>query len=270
MRRLLLLLLCLALVGCGDSIKDEQTIDADANAITAAAERTTEQGTARVTVAGDLEVSGVTGTQTGEGVTDFDNGSSYVKTTVKIADQSFAGEAIILDSAMYLKLPAEISGLPEGKEWSKVDLDEALGGGEAFSSATSADPAQYLKLLQGSGDIKTAGTQSIGGRRTTHYTATINYAELAKSGPENVRDLAKQSLRFSATPTVPTEVWVDDSGLIRRQRIAIETKSIGASPAQKQDITIDYEEYGVDVEVNRPPDDIVLDVTEQVKDQLDG
>ena len=66
------------------------------------------------------------------------------------------------------------------------------------------------------------------------------------------------------------DVWIDDSGLIRRQQLPIETKSVGGAPAQKQDLIMDYVEYGVDTSaIQAPSDDITVDITEQVKDQLD-
>src|SRR4051794_16918486 len=120
MRRILVLVACLALVGCGDSITDEQTIDADANAITAAAEKTAEQDSARVKLHGTVEVNGVEGTSTGEGVVDFKNTASSITTTADIAGQSIDVQAVLKDGAMYMKLPPQAAtGLPAGKEWAK-------------------------------------------------------------------------------------------------------------------------------------------------------
>jgi hypothetical protein len=270
-RRILALLACLALVGCGDAVEKEQTIDADANAISAAAERSSEQDSARVTILGTLQVNGVDGISKGEGLVDFEHVASSMSTEVKIAGQTITARAVLADGSLYMKLPPQASAaLPAGKQWAKIDLGEALGAGDVLSPGTVTDPASYLKLLQGSGDVRTAGTETIAGRRTTHYTATIDYRELADSGPDDVRELAEQSLRFSVHPTLKLDVWVDGAGLIRRQVFPIETKPINGAPGQKQTLMIDYVEYGVDTSsIQAPPADITQDITDEVKDRLE-
>lgn len=258
MRFLLILLACVALVGCGDAVTDGQKIDNDANAITAAAEKTTEQDTVRIKLSGTAEVNGQAAETSGEGIVDLKRGASAVTTQATVGENQSESEAILLDGFMYLR---------QGGQWGKINFDKVVGGGLA-DAINSASPTQYLDLLEGSGDVRTAGTEPIDGRRTTHYTATLDYEQLAESGPEAIRGVAKKSLEFSASPTVPVEVWIDDSGLIRRQRLVFETKAVGSAPAQKQDVTIDYVEYGVDASgISAPPD--AIDLTDQVLEGLD-
>lgn len=176
-------------------------------------------------------------------------------------------------ATMYMRFPRALAqGLPEGKSWIKLDLDRALGG-KSFSSAMAAgaDPSQYLRLLAATGDTKSVGTEPVGARRTTHYTATIDYREVAKSGPGNLRALARQSLRFIKDPVTKFDVWIDGAGLVRRQRFHVETKPVGQSPAQDQDISIELPEYGVDTRSIAVPDAAqTYDATNVAKDALGG
>ncbi len=275
MRRSLPLVLSAALVaGCGSSsAPGERSVDPTRNALAAAAQKTTREKSAKMTITGTIEASGQKGTQTGTGIVDFAGGASQITSRVKVAGQQLKVEAVVSKATLYLKPPAQIAArLPAGKRWVKLDFDKALGD-NSFSSATSggSDPSQYLQLLQGSAQVKKLGSEQIAGRSTTHYSAVIDYRKVAKDGPQKLRGIAKQSLRFSARPTAPVDVWVDDQGLVRQEKLRIETKPVGQSPAQKQDLTIGFPKYGVDTSAIKVPSNAeTLDATGQARSALGG
>jgi len=274
MRRVPLLLLCLCLpaivAGCGGA-DEERSVTPTENAVAAAAQKSSAQESARVTMTGRVEVAGQQGTYTGGGVLDFKPPRAKLGLDMQMAGQSFHLDEVLEGATIYMKLPESASGaLPDGKTWTKVDLDEALDSDVSGAISAGMDPGQYLRLLAASGGVREVGEQSVGGRRTTHYTATIDYRELAESGPEALRDVARLSLKFSATPTTPVDVWIDEQGLIRRQKLRIETKAVGPSPAQKQQLQIDLPEYGVDTAgIVAPRESDTYDATDTAKSALD-
>ena len=268
MRLVALLLSAVLLVGCGSS-GDEAEVGPNQNALAKAASRTQDQHSAHMTISGKSEVAGQEADSTGSGVVDFDQGESSLTTEAA----GIQIQAVLADATMYMRFPAELSRLPDGKEWAKIDLDGVLGG-SAFSDALGgggSNPAQYLQQLAISSGVKQVGKEQVAGHPTTHYRAVVDYRDIIENGPESQREIAEKSLEFSAQPTVPVEVWIDDDGLIRRQRLQFETKPIGQVPSQKQDLTIIYDEFGVDTSsIKKPSDGVTEDITEQTKAALGG
>lgn len=266
MRRPVLIAIVAALLaGCGD---EERPVSPVEDALTDAVAATSAEESASLTVSGTIEVAGETGTYDGEGVIRFRPPAAGITLSVQIAGEEVEVESRQIGAVSYIRT-GEAAPLPGGKEWLKLDLGAALGpeAGNALSSGTN--PTQYLELLRGSGTVSEEGTEEIDGRDTTHYAATIDYEELADSDDEGLRALAEQSLRFSAIDTVPVEVWVDGEGLIRRQRIQLETKELNGTPGQKQDITIELGEYGVPLTgIEAPPEGDVYDGTDAAAEAL--
>jgi LppX/LprAFG-like lipoprotein len=166
---------------------------------------------------------------------------------------------------MYMKLPKEaMAGVPGGKSWIKLDLDKASGGAISGAMNASQDPSSQLKLLSALSDAKEVGKEKVGGEETTHYHGELDYQQVAKSGPQELRKAAELALKVMENTTVPVDVWVDDQGRVRQQRLELNTKAVSGSPAQKQTMTIGYSDFGVDASsIKAPSDSDAYDATAQ-------
>jgi LppX_LprAFG lipoprotein len=172
---------------------------------------------------------------------------------------------------MYMKLPKEaMAGIPGGKSWIKLDLDKASGGALSGAMNASQDPASQLKLLSALAGVKEVGKEKIGGDQTTHYHGELDYNQVAKSGPQELRKAAELALKVMDDPKIPVDVWIDDAGRVRQQRLELNTKAISGSPAQKQTMTIGYSDFGVDASgIKAPPDSDAYDATEETAQAME-
>lgn len=124
-----------------------------------------------------------------------------------------------------------------------------LGGSVPFAT----DPSALLDLVTKAGaSVERVGTERIDGDDTTHYVARMRLDDaIAKLGPEaqaRVQSLLASVADPSARQTVPVDVWVGSSGLVRR----IVVGSAPDSPAAAQ-LRVDYLDSGSPVDITPPP-----------------
>jgi hypothetical protein len=163
----------------------------------------------------------------------------------------------------YMKFPSSLSAqLPVGKRWVRFDLAK-LGKEQGIDfqqllQLGSADPSQALQLLQAaSPDFHEVGREEVRGTPTTHYAGTVDFSKLAISGPPVLRQSYRRIIELSGQGELPVDVWIDEDGLTRRIRYVQDLPG-GATMEQTQD----YYDFGVDVNVEPPPANEVLDITQ--------
>jgi len=169
---------------------------------------------------------------------------------------------------IWMRMPAFESELPEGKEWIRIDMQEAseeLGVDIAQFPQASNDPTKALEYMRAAGDVEEEGEEDVRGVPTTHYSATVdirNYPELA---PEAERAEARESIdrlvELAGQSEFDSEVWIDDRDLVRRMRMEMPMEMPGVG---RIEMVIDYElfDFGIDVDVEPPPSEDVLDYTD--------
>src|SRR5215468_3391771 len=113
--------------------------------------------------------------------------------------------------------------LPHGKSWIGVRVGDSARLGAALLGpfGGSANPADLLASLKAeSKSVTKLGTAVIRGVQVTHYRVEIDPARAASRAQRRDRagmsDLAK---RLSKA-TIPADVWVDQSNLVRRLRVS--------------------------------------------------
>ena len=113
-------------------------------------------------------------------------------------------------------------------------------------SASSGDPAQMLTYLNAASDsIHRVGTQTVRGVATTRYHVVLDLFKVAAQAPAAqqaaVRRTFAHEVKLLGTHTMPIDVWIDSSGLVRREQIAIPLKApsipAGASMAMTSTCT---------------------------------
>jgi hypothetical protein len=277
MRRVALLLAALlVLPGCGggDSVA--------ADPVAEAATKTTEAGSSRIEFTMAMEAEGRSFTMRGDGV--FDYTSPRGRMTLDLGDLSeVAGGALgngrlelVLDgSAYYMKFPEAMQLV--GKRWLKIDLEEVgdlTGADLGALQQANQNPAQLMQFLRGaSDDIEELGKEEVRGVETTHYRATVDLDEAGEQGAEigEFSDEMREQLQAeiermrgqTGLETLPVDVWLDEDKLLRRMKMdlnfAVEGDQVG------MDMTMDFFDFGVDVDVAPPPADQTIDITELAK-----
>lgn len=282
MRRLLLLLFALVLVlaGCNSgtgSEGGEDTADAPADAaegdaggagefqerLLAAQEATTAAGSAAFTLTQDI------GGQTieGEGAAEFESQKARVSLTAPSGQGGPPQEiTTIIDGTMlYVMAP----GAPT--PWVRIDLENLPeGAGLGGLQDLSNDPSAQIAFLKAAEDVEELGTEQVQGVETTHYSFTVNLAAAAEGLDEDTRAFLDQQRQALGTDRLPAEVWIDEDDLLRRQAYTISIpQPPGGSEApsgapQELSTTIEYTDYGVDVDVAPPPEDEITDLAELI------
>jgi hypothetical protein len=272
MRRLTvttLVVAALAAAGCGAEDTARDAVDPVAEA----AERTAATGGARFE--GDIVYSfdGQRIPSTLTGVVDFENERS--RTLMRFEafgakaerEAGFPDERIRDGLTIYLTTPLLRDEIDE--HWAKVDLeglDEHGVDTELLGSWDESDPRSLLRLLEAAGGAKAAGRERIGGEPATRYDARVSlrrFAELATedADPELRARLVEALTRQMGSDTVATSVWLDEDGLIVRERIdmtlAIEGERLDAS------VRIRFSDFGDGYEVAVPDEGDVRDVTRE-------
>jgi hypothetical protein len=165
----------------------------------------------------------------------------------------------------YIHFRAISENLPEGKAWIRSDGESVKVDGFEFGEledVASADPRQLLEMLEAvGGEVETVGVEELRGTETTHYRATIDPAEYAKTAtPEERADLGPLVEPLQAgVGEVPVDVWLDADGLVRKLSIEISAEEQGE--AGSASVSFELWDYGEDVEIELPPADAVVDAS---------
>ena len=267
----ILLLLVAAACGGGSSTAQaptgtEPSSSSAQQAVLEAGAKTQAEQSARISFSGTITGGGADGTISGEG--EFSGRQGRMTMDMSgLAGGQIAGEMeMIFDELLiYMKFPSEImQGIPGGKEWIKVDL-AMMGEQDAFDlqqimQLSGTDPSQSLDLLRAAGtDFREVGEEDVRGVATTHYEGTVDLEKVAEQVPEEARESYRRLMELSGQTEIPMEVWIDEDGLTRRVRYE-QTLGDGTT----MDLTQEYFDFGVEVDVEPPPDEDVLDIADLV------
>lgn len=163
-------------------------------------------------------------------------------------------QARYLPDAYYARLGDAFARRAGGRHWIRYAYDDldALDGaaGAGFAEQVrNTTPGQSVKLLLESDDVRRAGTDTVAGRRTTHYTGTVEVADVSDA------ELRGQLTRAGVTGGT-VDVWVDGRDLLVKKVEKGRTTSGGYTQ------TAYYSDYGTQVAVAAPPAGDTADFTE--------
>jgi hypothetical protein len=171
---------------------------------------------------------------------------------------------VIQDGAVsYVRFPAASEKLPEGKTWIRSDGEGVKVGGFEFSEVeefAASDPRDFLGMLEAvGGEIETVGAEELRGAETTHYRATIDPAEYAKTAsPEELSKLGPLADTLQAgAEVVPVDIWLDADGLVRK--VAVEVSAEDQGQVGSASMSFELWDYGEDVQIDLPPADEIVD-----------
>ena len=250
-------LLALGTIACGDPSSggaDRAGEPRSLNALEAAAQAVDDAGTSRMDMRMKTEIGNHVFTLKTDGVFDYENETGEGSMTMAAPDimadlpgLSGRTKMVFHGGFLYLKGPIATAYGASATGWGRLDTGEM--GAEA--TQINQDPSQYLDFLRSAGaEVDEAGTENVGGVRTTHYTGEIAFEDLA-ARTDDFKEL--EAIGGKVAP-IGLEAWIDDEGLPRRMSFAMEIDGVSGIPEGRMTVraTIDLFDYGVGVDVSPP------------------
>ena len=243
--------------------------------VASAATKTVESGSSRVEFTIAVDAAGQSVDMMGSGRFDYRKPRGEVTYRMQVpglGDVSM--DMRMVGGKLYLRLPEEIAGaaFPNGKPWLGLDLDKSLrqAGLGSLDFTQQQDPAQTLQYLRAaSAGVKESGSATLRGVETTRYVGRMDFRKALDAGldrlelPAAERQRARQGMRRMLDQVgakgVPYEVFVDKDGLLRRLTLDSSMQVMGQRLAMK--LSMDYFDFGVEVNVQAPPARDVTDAT---------
>ncbi len=210
---------------------------------------------------------------------DVDNATKQAAMTMDLGLMGGEMEMVMDDGVIYMRSPA-FEGAPT--PWVSLDttkMDPASAAQFGGFGAGTTDPSAYAGLFAGVFDVKASGDADIDGIATTRYTGTIDLQKVLEGfadvvgedadakTTEQLEAAVEQFEALGIDGKIPFQIWIDDEGLPRRQRITMDFGDLvpGVGEAQME-MTVDYSAFGEPVDVDLPKASEVTDVTRMLTD----
>jgi hypothetical protein len=241
--------------------------DAQAVSVPGAAQKTLDAKTAKATVTVSLQGGPFTTPVdlSVDAAVDFTSGAASATadlTPLLPKSGLFSGldghvEVRETDAVAYVRSPL-FNAIPgvSGK-WAKVDLGALLGqqlGGTVGSLGTDGLAGALHALgLADAATVTTIGHEAIDGVDTTHQRVMIDVAKALQGKVDNAQ--LQQFLQRLGTGTVPVDVWIDGSGLVRKEAFTTGAGGISAT------VSASYRDIGAPVDVQAPAASDTIDLS---------
>jgi hypothetical protein len=178
-------------------------------------------------------------------------------------------QARYLPDAYYARMSDKFAQQAGGKHWIRYGYDDLAkfgGGSGAYlkDQMQNTTPNQSVKLLLASGDVEKVGAETVRGRRTTHYSGTVDVADLAtKSSDLSASQLAglRKQLTAAGVSTEKVDIWVDGDDLL------VKKVEKGELTSGTMTSTAYYSDYGTKVSAQEPPVGDTADFKDLLKTQ---
>ncbi|MGW2460692.1 hypothetical protein ACWC2M_16940 [Streptomyces sp. NPDC001761] len=250
--------------GCGTesartAVKAVDEADQAMAALTRATDRTERLGSAEVRMTTDTGTGGpiaMKGTYSWGGGYAFDVEMDTKAANMQAMNHSPTTHVLFVDGVYYYDVDRFPSGPYEGKDWIRIDGSVLFGkkGAQALSG-DNGSPSASMKGLKYAKNVQNLGTQTVNGKRTTHYRGVIDSAHMGKL--KDVYGEGSPMSKVTGTTSIPMDVWVGPDDLPVRLR-----EKIGAMT-----ISMDFDKFGRTATVKAPPAGRVADLTDVIEKQ---
>jgi hypothetical protein len=253
--------LLLALAACGGDESDGGSGDrAPGEVLAEAITATQDARTARISSDQVTSAQGQEITTNIEGTTDLASGDSEATLELSVPGQEAqSAELITTGSVAYIEAGA-FPGAPTDARWISIDFQEVGQQMGINLEAFRQNGAGQLAYLSEVADVEEVGSETVRDTETTHYRFTTDLAALAESGPEELRSSYEQLTQITGADEIPTQVWIDEDNRVRRIVTELDMEQQGQEITQQS--TIEYYEFGVELDVQPPPEKDTVDITE--------
>ncbi|MEU5598207.1 hypothetical protein [Streptomyces sp. NPDC020298] len=163
---------------------------------------------------------------------------------------------LFVGGSYYYNVDPLASGPYKGKTWIKIDGSAIFGekGAQALAGS-GGSPSASLKGLKYANDADNLGTQTVDGRRATHYRAVVDQAHMGKFKEAYGKDSPMGSAL--GVKSITMDVWVGSDDLPVRMKQQMGTMTV----------TLDFDKFGKTATVKAPPASKTADLTDVVKRQ---
>lgn len=213
-------------------------------------DQTAETNTAHMTITADAAGQQLTG----EG--DIKMSSSDAAMSMDMTTPEGTISMVLVDKVFYIKLPQE---LEPGKSWVKISPDDNNPVAKALSGATdqmtqNADPRATLQQFEKAGEITSTKEEELDGKKTTHYTITVDVQKLADTQTDPTAKSALEESIKAGMKDFPVDVWIDEDDLPVRFKLDMPVPDpSGSGTTATVKMQIDYTDWGKPVDVTAPP-----------------
>jgi hypothetical protein len=213
------------------------------------------------------------------GEADLDNERKRVHMTMDMGMLGGEMEIVMDDGVMYMRSPMFQDA---STEWVSLDpskMDPAHAAQFGGFGAGTTDPSAYVGLFAGVFDVEASGEQELGGVPTTHYVGTIDLKKVLKgfadvvgedadaATKEQLEEAVKQFESLGIDEKIPFDIWIDEDGLPRRQRITMDFgKLVPGAEEASMEMTVDFSDFGKPVHIQIPDPSEVTDMTRALGD----
>lgn len=206
---------------------------------------------------------------------DVDNENQKIGMTMDLGMLGGKMQMVMDGGVVYMRSPVFENA---GTEWVSMDpakMDPAAAAQFGGFGAGTTDPSAFVGLFAGVFDVKASGEQELKGVPTTRYVGTIDLKKVlagfsdvvgkdADAATRKQLEVAlEQFMSLGIDEKIPFEIWIDEEGFPRRQRITMDFGDLvpGAEEASME-MTVDFSDFGKAVDVKVPPASKVTDVTD--------
>jgi hypothetical protein len=213
------------------------------------------------------------------GEADLDNERKRVHMTMDMGMLGGEMEILMDDGVMYMRSPMFQDA---GTEWVSFDpskMDPAAAAQFGGFGAGTTDPSAYVGLFAGVFDVKASGEQELRGVPTTHYVGTIDLKKVLKgfadvvgedadaATEDQLEEAVKQFESLGIDEKIPFDIWIDEDGLPRRQRMTMDFgKLVPGAKEASMEMTVDFSDFGKPVHIQIPDPSEVTDMTRGLGD----
>lgn len=164
------------------------------------------------------------------------------------------GARIVLQGdTVYVKVEALNKVLGATKPWVKVPLkemgDDSGQIDQLLSQIQQFDLGGVTEMVTTSQDVKSVGTENVGGEDTTHYAGTFPVDAAVKQLPADKQERARTNL--AELKNVKFDIWVGADKLPRKVTMS------GSEKNASMDATLMFKGYNEPVSIQAPPADQV-------------
>lgn len=223
--------------------------------VAAAAGRTVTSGNAGLSLSVPVVQEGQVTHVRGEGVIDFT--ADKLSLTVPNADEA---EERRFGRTLYMLLPEKAGPALGGKKWVSVDLDGPPSKSPDPFNLQVSDPRQILSVGTAVSNVRLVGHEPVRGAPTVHFAGKVDPEKLDSAGLEPSFTTAfRTATRDGETPT---DIWLDDSGQVRRMTLSIPPSSASEPSGADLLTTVELFDFGAaDVSFPEPPPSEVADLS---------
>lgn len=231
-----------------------------ATVVRAASGKAAAVGSSDVQLQMTMKMAGLTVTASGTGSFDYRHRIGQMQLTMNGLGQM---QEIVTPTAIYMRMPDGMSGLSgmTTRPWLMLRFADfkarGVDLGKVMSEGGNEDPTSMLRVLSQATAVHRAGTASVDGVHTTHYTATVGFLDLVRAqGLGNSVDLS-QLPPGTASTALHIDIWIDRHGLPRRMAMDM---SGGAFAGASVHLVMTFLNFGTPVTAVPPPASIVTDM----------